>query len=86
MKLTIQKTENIEVEVQLPTYRRTKFHYFKIDEKETITVYDGGNEFRIEKTERMIDFPLTFDETTPDEFNDKYKEVFEKIVLLSQEL
>lgn len=75
MKITIQKTETIELDVQLPTYRRSTYHWFKIDEKETITVYNGGKDFRIEKVERLVEYPLSFNESNYDEFMQAYNEV-----------
>ena len=75
MKITFQKTETIEVDVQLPAYRRSTYHWFKIDENETITVYNGGKDFRIEKVERLVEYPLGFNESNYDEFIAAYNEV-----------
>lgn len=81
MKITIERKEKVEVEVQLPYYSKTTHHYFKIEENKTTCVnhYDTLNSFGIEVNDYQQKFPFDYEQTTEEEFNKVFEIVKLKI-------
>jgi hypothetical protein len=79
MKITIEKKESVEIEVQLPTYVKNNNHYFKIEENKTTSIYNSEKNYEIEINEYMMRFPFEYDEITESEFNEVYNQVKSKL-------
>lgn len=70
MKITIERKEKVEVEVQLPYYSKTTCHYFKIEENKTTCVdYYDLVSYGIEVNNYQQKFPFDYERTTEEEFN-----------------
>jgi hypothetical protein len=79
MKITIEKREAIEVEVNLPAYRKKGSHLFKIEEKKSTTIYNTECEYQIQVNDYMMRYPFEYDEITESEFNEVYNQVKSKL-------
>ena len=80
MKITIEKKERVEIEVQLPTYRKSSHHYYMIDENKSICVYNGTEKnYSIEINEYMMRFPFDYDECSQELFEKMYNQVKSKL-------
>jgi hypothetical protein len=79
MKITIEKKESVEIEVQLPTYRKSKNHFYKLEENKTTCVYEGIGSYSIEVNEYCMKFPFEFEECTENDFNEMYNQVKNKL-------
>jgi hypothetical protein len=77
MKITISKTIQETHELELPAYRKNSCHYFKIvSETEAVLVctYPNGEHISISNTSSALSLaPL---ESTQEEFDTKFNEVF----------
>ena len=71
MKITIERKEKVEVEVQLPYYSKTTCHYFKIEENKTTCIYypENTKSFGIEFASYQHKYPFDYEQTTEEEFN-----------------
>jgi len=71
MKITIERKEKVEVEVQLPYYSKTTCHYFKIEENKTTCVnyYDSLDSYGIDVNNYQQKFPFDYEQTTEEVFN-----------------
>ena len=77
MKITIKKTIEETYELEFPAYRKNSCHYFKIvSETEAIMVctYQNGESIAISRTSSAL--TLAPDESSADEFDLKFNEVF----------
>lgn len=79
MKVTIEKKEEIEVDIELPYYSFKLGYYFKVTEFNTITLFDFGEEISIANNGFMMKYPLTYQKITEQEFNLKFQEIKNKI-------
>jgi hypothetical protein len=79
MKITIEKKEKIEIEIELPVYRKSSHHYYKIDENKSVCVYNGTEgSYSIEINEYMMKFPFDYEECTKEQFEEVYNKVKSK--------
>ena len=44
MKITIERKEKVQVEVQLPLFTKQSYHYYMIEESRTTVLFFGENE------------------------------------------
>lgn len=80
MKITVEKKERVEIEVTLPTYRRSSHHYYKVDENKSICVYFGGDSaYSIEVNEYMMRYPFDYEECSQELFEKVYNYVKSKL-------
>jgi hypothetical protein len=79
MKITIEKKETVEVEVTLPAYRKNNHHYFKLEENKTTTAYCFQNEYQIQVSGYLMNFPFQYEEITAEQFEEVYNQVKSKI-------
>lgn len=80
MKFTQTKTEEVEVEIQFPHYRKTICHAYKvIDEKKCLAVCDleGWEEIGAVKPSQA--FFNESKESTEDYFNKQYQKVLKRL-------
>lgn len=80
MKITIERKEKVEVEVQLPYYSKTTCHFFKIEEDKTTCVnYYDLVSFGIEVNNYQQKFPFDYEKCTEEEYNKIFEIVKFKI-------
>jgi hypothetical protein len=76
MKLTIKKTTEQEVEINLPAYYRTGVHYFKIySEKKCICVTDMNDHYEIGIKHAELPFNADSIICTKEEFEQGFNKV-----------
>jgi hypothetical protein len=69
MKVTIEKKETMEIEVQLPLFTKDKERYYKIEENKTTIICFWSNEVSVKITEFAMSYPCAYEQITEDEFN-----------------
>ena len=69
MKVTIDKTEKVEIEVQLPLFTKDGNRYWKIEENQTIQVCLWSDEIMIKRVDWAMEYPCAYEQITEDEFN-----------------
>lgn len=69
MKVTVEKTEKVEIEVQLPLFTKDKERYYKIEENKTTIICLWSNEVSVKITEFAMNYPCAYEQITEDEFN-----------------
>lgn len=80
MKVTIEKTEKVEVDVQLPYFSYGGGHYYKIENGKTTIVYNSTNDFfSVEVKDVMYTYPLAYNSITENEFDLQFESVKSKI-------
>ena len=80
MKITIEKKERVEIEVQLPAYRKSNNHFYMIAENKTICVFNpSDNIYSIEVNDYMMKFPFDYDECSKELFEEMYNQVKSKL-------
>jgi hypothetical protein len=81
MKITISKTIEETHELELPAYRKNSCHYFKIvSETEAVLVCDYPNGEHISISNTSSALSLAPRESTQEEFDLKFNEVFILII------
>jgi hypothetical protein len=73
MKVTIDKTERIEIEVQLPLFTKNGNRYWKIEENNTTQICLWTDEVMIKKVDWSMEYPCAYEQITEDEFNEVIK-------------
>jgi hypothetical protein len=80
MKLTIKKTTEQEVEINLPAYYKTSIHYFKIySEKKCICVTDFIDNYEISIKHAELPFNVDAIVCTKEDFEQAFNEVSLKL-------
>lgn len=72
MKVTIDKIETVELEVQLPMFTKDKNYYYKICDKKTIIVNNSEFESSITIHDYMSKYPLAYEQISEQEFNNVF--------------
>lgn len=79
MKITIEKTQKVEVEISFPYYTKDAYHYFKfIDEYTCVSLYLGIDAFTISKTV-FLNYAVSYTPSSEQEFNEKLQIITFKI-------
>ena len=69
MKVTVEKTEKVEIEVELPLFTKDKERYYKIEENKTTIICLWSNEVNVKITEFAMNYPCAYEQISEDEFN-----------------
>lgn len=69
MKVTIQKTENVQIEVQLPLFVKDTNRYYKIEEKKTTQISFWQDEINVRYFNWALEYPCAYEVITEEEFN-----------------
>ena len=70
MKVTVEKTERVEIEVQLPLFTKNGNRYWKIEENNTIQICLWTDEVMIKKVDWSMEYPCAYEQITEEEFNE----------------
>jgi len=70
MKVTVEKTERVEIEVQLPLFTKNGNRYWKIEENNTTQICLWTDEVMIKKVDWSMEYPCAYEQITEDEFNE----------------
>jgi len=70
MKVTIEKKETMEIEVQLPLFTKDKERYYKIEENKTTIICLWSNEVSVKITEFAMSYPCAYEQITEEQFNE----------------
>jgi hypothetical protein len=70
MKVTIEKTERVEIEVQLPLFTKNGNRYWKIEENNTTQICLWTDEVMIKKVDWSMEYPCAYEQISEDEFNE----------------
>jgi hypothetical protein len=70
MKVTIDKTEKVEIEVTLPLFTKDGNRYWKIEEHQTIHICLWSDEVIIKKIDWAMNYPCGFEQITEEQFNE----------------
>jgi hypothetical protein len=70
MKVTIEKTERVEIEVQLPLFTKNGNRYWKIEENNTTQICLWTDEVMIKKVDWSMEYPCGYEQISEDEFNE----------------
>ena len=70
MKVTIDKTERIEIEVQLPLFTKNGNRYWRIEENNTTQICLWTDEVMIKKVDWSMEYPCAYEQISEDEFNE----------------
>jgi len=79
MKITIERKEKIEIEVNLPAFRKNLFHFYKIEENKTTTVFESYQSYSIDVREFIMQYTFEYETITEQEFNEVYNQVKSKL-------
>ena len=72
MKVTIERKEKVEVEVNLPLFTKDKHHYYMLTENKSIVLFVGEDDYSISVNNYLMQYPLSYDQITEQEFNHTY--------------
>lgn len=75
MKITIERKEKVQVEVQLPLFTKQSYHYYMVEETRTTCLFLGDHEHSITVTEYMMQFPCSYEQITESEYNKVYNTI-----------
>ena len=75
MKITIERKEKVQVEVQLPLFTKQSYHYYMIEETRTTCLFLGGHEHSITVTQHVLQYPCAYEQITESEYNEVYKTI-----------
>jgi hypothetical protein len=70
MKVTIEKIERVEIEVQLPLFTKNGNRYWKIEENNTTQICLWTDEVMIKKVDWSMEYPCAYEQISEDEFNE----------------
>lgn len=68
MKVTIERKEKVEVEVNLPLFTKDKYYYYMIEENRTTTVLYHKDEVIIQMVSYTMQFPCAYEQIDCEEF------------------
>lgn len=70
MKVTIEKTEKVEIDIQLPYFSKGSGHYYKVEKNQTIILFNTKYDFySLEVKDVMYSYPLSLEPVTENEFD-----------------
>lgn len=75
MKITIERKEKVQVEVQLPLFTKQSYHYYMVEETRTTCLFLGDHEHSITVTQHMMQYPCSYEQITESEYNEVYKTI-----------
>ena len=75
MKITIERKEKVQVEVELPLFTKLSYHYYMIEESRTTCLFLGDHEHSITVTQHMMQYPCSYEQITESEYNEVYKTI-----------
>ena len=70
MKVTIEKKEKVEIEVQLPLFTKDGNRYWKIEENQTTQICLWSDEINVKKIDWAMQYPCGFEQITEEQFNE----------------
>jgi hypothetical protein len=70
MKVTVEKTEKVEIEVQLPLFTKDKERYYKIEDNRTTIICLWSNEVSVKITDFAMSYPCGYEQITEEQFNE----------------
>lgn len=79
MKITIERKEKVQVEVQLPMFTKQSYHYYMVEESRTTVLFSGENEQSITVTQHMMQYPCSYERIEEKEFNEVYNTIKKQI-------
>ena len=72
MKITIERKEKVQMEVELPMFTKQSYHYYMVEETRTTVLFFGENEQSITVTQHMMQYPCSYEKIEEKEFNEVY--------------
>lgn len=79
MKITIERKEKLQVEVQLPMFTKQSYHYYMVEETRTTVLFFGENEQSITVTQHMMQYPCSYEKIEEKEFNEVFNIIKKQI-------
>ena len=79
MKITIERKEKVQVEVQLPMFTKQSYHYYMVEETRTTVLFFGENEQSITVTQHMMHYPCSYEKIEEKEFNEVFNIIKKQI-------
>lgn len=79
MKITIERKEKVQVEVQLPMFSKQSYHYYMVEESRTTVLFFGENEQSITVTQHMMQYPCSYERIEEKEFNEVFNIIKKQI-------
>jgi hypothetical protein len=70
MKVTVEKIERVEIDVQLPLFTKNGNRYWKIEENNTTQICLWTDEVMIKKVYWSMEYPCAYEQISEDEFNE----------------
>ena len=70
MKVTIDKTEKVEIEVKLPLFTKDGSRYWKIEENQTTQICIWSDEVMVKKVDWAMTYPCGYEQITEEQFNE----------------
>ena len=79
MKITIERKEKVQLEVQLPMFTKQSYHYSMVEETRTTVLFFGENEQSITVTQHMMQYPCSYEKIDEKEFNEVFNIIKKQI-------
>ena len=79
MKITIERKEKVQVEVELPMFTKQSYHYYMVEETRTTVLFFGENEQSITVTQHMLQYPCSYEKIEEKEFNEVFNIIKKQI-------
>ena len=79
MKITIERKEKVQLEVQLPMFTKQSYHYYMVEETRTTVLFFGENEQSITVTQHMMQYPCSYEKIEEKEFNEVFNIIKKQI-------
>ena len=79
MKITIERKEKVQLEVQLPMFTKQSYHYYMVEESRTTVLFFGENEQSITVTQYMMQYPCSYEKIEEKEFNEVFNIIKKQI-------
>ena len=79
MKITIERKEKVQLEVQLPMFTKQSYHYYMVEESRTTVLFFGENEQSITVTQHMMQYPCSYEKIEEKEFNEVFNIIKKQI-------
>ena len=79
MKITIERKEKVQMEVELPMFTKQSYHYYMVEETRTTVLFFGENEQSITVTQHMMQYPCSYERIEENEFNEVYNIIKKQI-------
>lgn len=79
MKITIERKEKVQMEVELPMFTKQSYHYYMVEETRTTVLFFGENEQSITVTQHMMQYPCSYEKIEEKEFNEVFNIIKKQI-------